>query len=75
MVQLAVASVPPLEPFPEPWSQETIDGIMTHGTEEEFEALLASQQAFFKQLVAEYSDGELAKTVGRLASRKLAPAT
>jgi len=75
VVQLAAASVPPVEPRPEFPSQESINAITTHGTEEEFEALLASQQAFFKQLVAEYSDGELATIFGRLASRKMGPAT
>lgn len=66
MVQLAAASVPPVEPFPEPWPQATIEAIMTHGTEEEFEAMLASQQVFFRRLVAEYSDAELATAIGRL---------
>lgn len=70
IVRLAAASVPPPEPFPELASQETVDAIMTQGTEEEFEALLASQQAFFKRLVAEYSDGELGTALGRLPHAK-----
>lgn len=70
MVQLAAASVPPPEPFPEPSSQKTIDAITIHGTDEEFEALLVSQQALFERLVAEYSDGELAAVLGRLGARK-----
>lgn len=70
IVQLAALSVPPREPFPEPRSQETIDAIMAHGTAEEFEALLATQQAFFKRLVAEYSDGELGKALGPLLRAK-----
>ena len=66
MVQLAAASVPPVEPFPEPWPQETIEAIITHGTEEEFDAMLASQHIFFRRLVAEYSDGKLGTAIGRL---------
>ena len=72
MVQLAAVSVPPLEPFPEPWPRETIDAVITQGSEEEFEALLASQQAFFRLLVTEYSDRELATTFARVAPRKSA---
>lgn len=68
-VQLAAASVPPVEPFPEAPSQETIEAIMTNGSDEEFEALLASQNAFFVRLTAEYSDNELG-TVFRRAVRK-----
>ena len=64
LVQLAAASVPPQEPFPEALSRETVDAIMTPGTEEEFEAMLASQQEMFKRLVAEYSAGELASALG-----------
>lgn len=67
MVQLAAASVPPLERFPEPLPRENIEAIITVGTEEEFEAMLASQQVFLKRLVAEYSDGQLATAMNRLA--------
>ncbi len=70
IVGLAAASVPPSEPFPELAAQETVDAIMTQGTEEEFEALLASQQAFFSRLVAEYSDSELSKALGPLRGAK-----
>ncbi len=70
MVQLAAVSRPPAEPFPELESQETVDAIMTRGTDEEFEALLASQQEFFKRLVADYSDAELGTAFGRLMRAK-----
>ena len=70
MVQLAAASVPPAEPFPQFPSRETIEAVMTHGSDDEFEALLASQQAFFKRLVAEYSDRELGTEFGRLVRAK-----
>ena len=66
MVQLAAASVPPPEPFPQFPSREEIEAVMTHGSDDEFETLLASQQAFFKRLVAEYSDGQLGREFGRL---------
>lgn len=70
LVQLAAVSVPPLVPLPDIWPRETIEAVMIDGTDEEFEALLASQQAFFERLVAEYSDGELATVVGRLRHPK-----
>lgn len=70
LVQLAAVSVPPCEPFPEPTSLEAIDAVITFGTAEEFEALLASQQSYFKRLVAEYSDGELGTVLGRLVDAK-----
>lgn len=70
LVQLAATSVPSREPLPELWPLETIDAVMTDGTDEEFDALLASQQALFERLVAEYSDSELATVFSRLKRAK-----
>lgn len=74
-VQFAAASVPPAEPFPEAPSKETIEAVLTTGSDEEYEALLASQQHFFRRLVAEYSDGELATEFRRAlrAKSRIAP--
>ena len=62
-VHRAAASVPPEEPLPQMSSQETIEAIITSGSVDEFEALLASQHAFFERLWAEMTDAKLSAAV------------
>lgn len=67
VVRMAAASEPPVKPLPPFPSHETIETIMTEGSDQEFEALLASQQAFFERVMAEMTDGQLSSTIRRLS--------
>ena len=65
-VHRAAASVPPADPLPQMPSPEATEAIITHGSDEDFQALLASQLAYFERLMAEMTDRNLATTVSRV---------